>query len=291
METKTPIAVIGGDKRLFYAAERLHLYGYTVTTCFMDDLYKTLPARSLNEAKTADILLFGLPMMKAEEWLYAPYSAQKISIKDILEIIRPGQFVAGGNIPADFACEIKMRGASSFDYNTDETFIRYNAKLTAEALAGILINMLPCALYAEEFAVIGYGRIGRWLSHLLHSFGARVTVFARSEQSRDEARASALQTSPISAFSDKPRCFRALINTVPAQVIGDTELYVLNKDCLLIEAASLPYGIDKKTADEFGFQYVLASGLPGKKAPQSAGEMIADTLIRNIREVNYHGPA
>ena len=50
---------------------------------------------------------------------------------------------------------------------------------------------------------------------------------------------------------------------------------------ILIELASSPGGVDVSSAKRLGSQVLWASSLPGKYAPESAGELIAD-CVRNI---------
>ena len=59
-----------------------------------------------------------------------------------------------------------------------------------------------------------------------------------------------------------------------------------NKDCLLIEIASAPYGIDFSAARELGFGSVVSGSLPGKIAPKTAGYIICDTICNIIKEEN-----
>ena len=67
----------------------------------------------------------------------------------------------------------------------DETYLLENAKLTAEGAVFFAMQKTSIALRDARCLVIGYGRIGKELTHHLRSFGADVTVAARRpERSR-----------------------------------------------------------------------------------------------------------
>ena len=46
-----------------------------------------------------------------------------------------------------------------------------------------------------------------------------------------------------------------------------------------MELASLPGGFDTFFAEKMGFSLILAQGLPGKIFPETAGRIIAETVL------------
>ena len=80
--------------------------------------------------------------------------------------------------------------------------------------------------------------------------------------------------------------FDAVINTVPVKVLGNAQLLKLNPECVLVEVASAPFGIDFQAAKERAFKVVKAGSLPGKVAPKTAGEIIGRSILPMIKEVN-----
>ena len=75
-----------------------------------------------------------------------------------------------------------------------------------------------------------------------------------------------------------------VINTVPARVLGREELADLRPDCLILDLASAPGGVDREAAQALGLTVVPALSLPGKTAPVSAGAAIRNTLYNILRE-------
>ena len=58
----------------------------------------------------------------------------------------------------------------------------------------------------------------------------------------------------------------------------------LGTETILIDLASKPGGVDFKSAGEIGIKAIWALGLPGKTAPVTAGEIIAETVENIIKE-------
>jgi dipicolinate synthase subunit A len=57
----------------------------------------------------------------------------------------------------------------------------------------------------------------------------------------------------------------------------------MEKKILLIDLASAPGGVDAEVARGLGLPVVWALSLPGKYAPVTAGEIIADTVLSMLK--------
>ena len=78
--------------------------------------------------------------------------------------------------------------------------------------------------------------------------------------------------------------FDAVINTVPAPVLPRALLQQLPGGALIIDLASLPGGTDFAAAEELGLHTEHALALPGRCAPQTAGALIAQTVLAILEE-------
>ena len=78
--------------------------------------------------------------------------------------------------------------------------------------------------------------------------------------------------------------FDAVINTIPAPVLPRTLLQRLPAGALIIDLASLPGGTDFAAAEELGLHAEHALALPGRCAPQTAGALIAQTVLAILEE-------
>ena len=59
----------------------------------------------------------------------------------------------------------------------------------------------------------------------------------------------------------------------------------MKEDVLLIDLASNPGGIDKKTVKERNLKLIWALALPGKVAPVTTAEFIKDTIYNILKEI------
>ena len=162
----------------------------------------------------------------------------------------------------------------------DETFLRKNARLTAEGALATVMRVKKRALMRETALVTGYGRIGREMTARLCALGMFVIVCARSEEQMRMAHAAGAHPVPLAQIAAACRQADVIINTIPAHVLGDAALAATARDTPIIELASAPYGLEMQKAVKLGLQVCVESGLPGRYAPLDAGEALFDALTR-----------
>ena len=119
----------------------------------------------------------------------------------------------------------------------------------------------------------------------LRGLGAHVTGAAR--RAEDLAWLSiwgcrAVSSRPLPADLDR---FDLVINTVPALLLGRAQLASLKPECLVIDLASSPGGVDLPAARELGRRVIPAPALPGRVAPVTAALAIRDTLYHILTEL------
>ena len=134
--------------------------------------------------------------------------------------------------------------------------------------------------------VTGFGRVGEALVRLLLAMGALVTVAARRDEVLSRARAlgcAVIDLKAPLALADREGRFAAIFNTVPSRLFDDEVLATLSRDALLVDLASAPGGIDAEAAAARGIRTVWALSLPGKYAPQTAGELIGATVEEEMK--------
>ena len=162
----------------------------------------------------------------------------------------------------------------------DETFLRKNARLTAEGALATVMRVKKRALMRETALVTGYGRIGREMTARLCALGMFVIVCARSEEQMRMAHAAGAHPVPLAQIAAACRQADVIINTIPAHVLGDAALAETARDTPIIELASAPYGLEMQKAVKLGLQVCVESGLTGRYAPLDAGEALFDALTR-----------
>lgn len=180
---------------------------------------------------------------------------------------------------------LQNRGWQLENIQQNEAYIRENALITAEGALHAAMSHLDCTLRGALCAVVGYGRIGRALTRLLLSLGARVQVAARRQESRSQAEADGAQAFAMAELSQAFSGARVLFSTVPCQIITSDALRSLADGALVMELASPPYGFDLEAAGALGFDAVLESALPARYAPRTAAAL----LLMHLEGGDLHG--
>lgn len=273
----------GGDERQLYAADKLKKMGYETAAAGFEKYDGAVPykAESVEKAYIYDAVVLPVPLTRDGENINAPFSENVISIASFSEFFGKGKNVFGGKMSDDI--KKLFSGNKIYDCYSREDFQLLNAVPTAEGIAEIALRELPITVNGAKIFVLGFGRTGKAIGELLKAMGADVIIGARRASVLAEAEKTGFKAVNISDDFDIPSKIRMAVNTVPARILSEKHLKQL-KGCLYAEAASAPYGIDLEKARAAGVKTLLASGLPGKTAPESAGEIIAKTIINTVKE-------
>ena len=273
--------ILGGDNRSLYLGEYLENEGFKV--CYYA-FNHTECYNSLEEAmNSSDVIVLPLPFTKDRLTLNTPLFDDVVLISDIIALLSHKKLVFGGQLPKSFCEELDSKNCPYCDYFLLDELAIYNAVPTAEGVVQVLIEELPITIHGMKCGVIGYGRVGKVLANTLSSLGADVTVFARKQSAFAEIYAASMKYKSIDTLTTENQEFDTLINTVPVKVLGVAQLAKLNPECVLIEVASAPFGIDFQGAKERAIKVVKAGSLPGKVAPKTAGEIIGRSILPMIR--------
>ena len=276
--------ILGGDNRSLYLGEYLENQGFKV--CYYA-FNHTECYNSLEEAmNSSDVIVLPLPFTKDRLTLNTPLFDDKVLISDIVALLSNKKMVFGGQLPKSFCEELESRDCPYCDYFLLDELAIYNAVPTAEGVVQVLIEELPITIHGMKCGILGFGRVGKVLANTLSSLGAKVTVFARKQSAFAEIYASSMEYKHFDVLSTENNDFDVVINTVPVKVLGDAQLSKLNSDCILVEVASAPFGIDFQSAKEKAFKVIKAGSLPGKVAPKTAGEIIGRSILPMIRRQN-----
>lgn len=169
-----------------------------------------------------------------------------------------------------------------FHPSEDDTFMVDNANLTAEgAIAALLGGGM--ALMGKTCMVTGFGRIGRALTQRLCAMEAFVIVCARNEGQMQDAHRMGAHPVPMREIAAAAAQADMVLNTVPARVFSAETLSQMKPGVRMIELASAPYGADPEQAARSGVDMEIMGGVPGKYAPEAAGEAMFRALERFLR--------
>ena len=192
------------------------------------------------------------------------------SLPMVLERLPSELAVIGGKLkhPA-------LSGHPVLDLLRDADYLARNAAITAECALRIAGSLLPTILPDTPTLVIGWGRIGKCLAKLLSAQGCPVTIAARNPADRAMAAALGWNAVDIPEIPEILPDIRLLFNTAPAPVL-DARILDKYRKCVKIDLASIP-GLE-------GCDIIYARGLPGQYAPESSGKLIAETILRHLKE-------
>ncbi len=274
-------AVIGGDKRMLYAAKAFFDSGAEVAIAGFDDLQSLCAMRimSVNDAlKWADFSVLPIRPL-TDGYLSFPCASERITVQ---------QFVAmnhGKPVFCGSADSIRpYLDAPVFDYAAREDFAVGNALLTAEGAIDLLLSRYEDSIFGTPILILGYGRIGKVLSRYLDALGADVTVAAR--KSSDRAWIESMRYHAVDYSFKELNGYPVIVNTVPAMILTADLIDTLSEDVFLVDLASKPGGIDFARISQRDLSCIHALGLPGITAPKAAGRIIKETIIRIIKEEN-----
>jgi dipicolinate synthase subunit A len=159
-----------------------------------------------------------------------------------------------------------------------------NAVATAEGAIQLAMEETAITICRAKVLVIGFGRIGKILAHRLKGLGAHVTVAARSYADFAWIRAYGYENANTLSLEGTLGRYDIVINTVPARVLGEERLRELSKDCLCMDLASKPGGMDFAAASKLGIKAIWALSLPGEVAPITSGSIIKEAIYNIIAE-------
>ena len=206
--------------------------------------------RIIMDAEGADFLLYPCP---------TPLSA--------MEDYFHGATVIGGNLDFLNSCVPRL------DLLKDPFYTAANAAITAEAALGLILSHLTCAITEAEILILGWGRIGKNLTHQLKHLNAPLTVYARNPADRAMLQSLSYHSITEAELADALPRFRCIVNTAPAMILSPEMANLIRADCFCLDLASV------KSIP--GDHVLHARGLPGRYKPESSGKLIADTILRH----------
>lgn len=284
----TRFAVIGGDVRQTNLAGLIAADKYAVSLFGVDAGTPDPPAEtvpSLERAMAnADCVVLPIPVTREAGTLNMPALRRPYTLEELIALSHPGQILVGGRVPAELHERGRPAGLHILDFLEREDFAVRNAVPTAEGALQIAMENTQITLHGAYCLVVGCGRIGRTLATRLAALGARVTVSARKQADFAWIEVAGHGQLETGHLAEQLGRFDIIFNTVPDLVLPADLLRELSRDCLCIDLASTPGGVDFDAAHDLGLNCIWALGLPGKVAPRTASAILRDTLYRIIRE-------
>lgn len=285
------LCVLGGDLRHVHLARLLAVEGHRVHTYALDlsavpssNLVQKADLTSLHQA---DAVLFPMPVSTDGFTLFTPLSSFSVPLTQILDALTAEQFLCGGRLDNQVLSLFCQRKLSISDYFAREELILSNCVPTAEGAIQLAMEHLPITIHGSRVLVLGCGRLGKITSERFAALGADVTVAARRQEHLAWAQCHRFRSEFVGQLSNHLSGYDLIINTVPALILGPDQLSELTPNCLIIDLASNPGGIDFDAAKSLGLSAIHALALPGKVAPVTAGAIIKETICHMLEEHGF----
>ena len=272
------ILIAGGDMRQLYCARRLTEKYHAAVIGFDKDNIPVKAAYAREDERFSCAVL-PVPPLNESGMINTPCCSEGLSPEDVKSMLAPDAVIFAGR--ADDELRQLFSGHDVLDYMEREELSLRNAVPTAEGAVQIALEELPVTLSGEKVLIVGMGRIGTALAEILKGFGADVTAAVRN--AKGAAKAGLFGVRSVYT-EDIPHDFGLVFNTVPSMIFGREQLSRFADDTIFIDLASKPGGIDFASAQELGKKVIWALGLPGKTAPVTSGEIIAEIIDNMLIE-------
>ena len=259
--------IIGGDARFGWLARLLRRRGESVATAYREPVEGVPSVNVPGLARAKRAIVNAPPRL----------NGSNVPLNELLALLPEDAAV--------YACGPGHPQADGrmIDLWSDERLILDNAALTAEGALASAMKACDAAIRDIRCLVIGWGRIGRALAELLVGVGAKVTAASRSEAGRNRAVERGAEAVPTGEVAEALPGHRIIFNTAPGMVLDAAALRRADRDAMIIDLASPPYGVDLFAAWDMGLRAWREPALPGRYCPQSAARVLMNAIDRSER--------
>ena len=270
----TSFAIIGGDLRIIKLAQMLakdgnKVYAYGLEKAEELKNYNNIVfAEKLSKAirEDVEVVIGPIPFSSNGTTINAPFSEKEISIRELMHHLNAKILIAGSITP-DVYDMANDEYIEIIDIMKREELAVLNTISTAEGTIEIAIANTNKIIHGSNVLILGFGRIGKVLARKMAGLSAKVTCAARKEEDLAWIRAYGHKEANINVLGENLAEYDLIINTVPHLILTKERMQYVKDDCLLIDLASNPGGIDKKAAKDKNLKLIWALALPRKSSP------------------------
>jgi|GEM_PF-3959851 len=241
--------ILGGDKRSYYLKSILQNDNNIV----YDYIHNPDFGEVASCIAKVDYLILPIPCTREGEYI----TNTNIRFCDILPLVRDTGVFLGckERINFEFNSNTKV-----YDLGESETFKRKNAILTVEGVLALSIKSTLFSIYSSKVLVVGYGRIGCYLTKQLLSLGAQVYIVEQELQ-----KTKGLKGAQV--FDD--------IDKLPADVTFDIIYNTVNKNILSRYSNTTIFDIANVLC---GYNIVSTKSLPAIYSAYSSAKIVAESI-------------
>lgn len=272
------ISVIGGDLRIVELIKflstneknQISLYG-------MDNNIELKSLKSFNLLEDAiqnsEIIITSIPLSKDGQLINAPFSSNKIFVKDLFELACNKRIITG-NVTDEIAKNINQSNQNEIiDILKYEELTILNAIPTAEGAIQLAMEESKITIHNSKCLVMGFGRIGKILAKMLEGMGAKVYCEARKKTDIAFIKAYGYNAIELKELKQFLKEFDFIFNTIPYVILDKSYLNEIDKECIIIDLASKPGGVDFVEAQNKGLKAKWALALPRKSCTKNCSKL------------------
>ena len=259
------VLVIGGDRRMLFAANTFREKGYSV------DTYGLISGER-GDINAADIIVLPVPVSRDKVNINCALTGEVIPL-DTLNYLPEKTFAFGGG---------KLKIKNYTDYLALDDYKIKNAAVTAEGAIAYAIDNTDFSLWQSRILVIGYGKTGRAITERLKGFSPLLSVSARNPRDFADLQFQGINSINTADIHKHRGKFSIVFNTVDIK-FSESVANAL-RGTLFLDISTFG-GFEYGEAEKHGIEYKKLPGLPGVCAPRSAGKIIAETVI-NLQNTN-----
>ncbi len=155
-----------------------------------------------------------------------------------------------------------------------------NSVPTAEGVLFYLLSEMKCTIFDANTLVIGFGVCGSEIAYKLKALNANVDILEISEEKIAQARLNKFNIIDESTIYNKK--YNVVINTVPMKVLNKTQLETIDKNTLIFDIASSPFGFETEQLKELEIPYKRILGLPSRFGVEYSGKVLGDFILKHL---------
>lgn len=281
----TNFAVIGGDLRIIKLVQMLAKDGNVVFTYGLENAKEIKEKNNIiicdNLSKTikndTKIVIGPIPFSSDGKEINSPFSDKKILVSQLINNLNSKILIAG-SISSEIYEEANKENIQIVDIMKKEEIAIFNSIATAEGAIEVAIANTNKNLHGSKVLILGFGRISKVLAKKMEGLSVNVTCAARKSEDIAWIKTYGYNATNINELGENLSNYDIVINTVPHIILTKERLKYVNEECLIIDLASKPGGVDTIAAKEKNLKFVWALALPGKVAPTATAEFIKEAI-------------
>ncbi len=199
---------------------------------------------------------------------------------EYIDVLKNGVKVFTGVHDKSLSEKFKLRNIELTAFMDYKDFAIANSVPTAEGVVFYLLSEMKRTIFGSNALVIGYGICGSEIANKLMQMNANVDILEISNEKIAQAKLNKFKNVELTLLSEKK--YDVIINTVPLHVLDKDVLDTIDKNTLIFDIASSPFGFDMEDVKEVGLYYKRILGLPSRFGVAYSGEILGNLIIKHI---------